>query len=42
MVFHFVNLHGYKEKFKEIAYKSKQMSGGKLSRLAGTKFNFNT
>ena len=30
----------YKEKFKEIAYKSKQMPGGKLSRLAGTKFNF--
>ena len=33
-VFNFVNWHGYKEKFKEIAYKSKQMPGGKLSLLA--------
>ena len=32
--FNFVNWHGYKEKFKEIAYKSKQMPGGKLSLLA--------
>ena len=39
-VFNFVNRHGYKEKFKKIAYKPKQMTGVKLSRLAGTKFNF--
>ena len=38
--FNFVNWHDYKEEFKEIAYKSKQMTDGKLSRLAGTKFNF--
>ena len=35
-VFNFVNWHVYKEKFKEIACKSKQMPGGKLSRLGGT------
>ena len=28
------------KKFKDIAFKYKQMPGGKLSRLAGTKLNF--
>ena len=34
-IFNFVNWHGYKEKFKEITYKSKQMPGRKLPLFAG-------
>ena len=32
--------HAYKEKFKENTHKCKYILDGKLSRLAGTKFNF--
>ena len=39
--FQFCRLTCLQKKFKENAYKSKQMPGRKLSRLAGTKFNFN-
>ena len=41
-VFSFINWHSYKEKFKEVIYKSKQIPGGKLSHLIGTKYNFHT
>ena len=37
MVFNFENWHPYKEKFKE--NKSKEMTGGELPHLVGTKFN---
>ena len=36
----FCKRHAYKEKSKENAYKSNQITGGKLSRFAKTKFNF--
>ena len=36
----FCKQHSYKEKSKESACKSDQIPGGKLSRLARTKFNF--
>ena len=36
----FCKQHAYKEKFKESVCKSNQIPGGKLSRLARTKFNF--
>ena len=39
-VFVFENWRPYKEKFKENTCKSKQIPGGELSCLAGTKFNF--
>ena len=39
MGFQFSKL-AYKEKFKKSACKSKQIPGGKLSRLAGAKLNF--
>ena len=39
-VFNFLEWITYKEKFKENPHKSKQMQGGTLSHLAGTKFNF--
>ena len=38
--FHCFMKHACKEKSKENVYKSKPLSDGKLSRLAGTKFNF--
>ena len=42
MGFQFRKMTCCKGKFKENACKSKQIPGGKLSRLAGTKFNFHT
>ena len=36
---HILRFHAYKEKLKENVYKSKQLPGQTLSRLAGMKFD---